>query len=333
MSGKIMKRSETITLTLFLILSIISPRGDCLDEMQVEDIFQIKDNCYVPVFNDDVSNLTYINGPRGSCCRSLDIVLLPLSTIRIVEMGASENIEVEYCVSETVRGRGFIHADFIKNSMTPVKGKFWKVALQKKRYPVSLQVFRKACYRCISEKTPYCAGASNFDKIDLNGMYSFSEEKGSSSQNEGYKLCGFDGFGFLYFVSNGVLGRESEDLHTMGQRLFTFNTKKEYSLREKKSILSLMRDSDYMLIRRKKKGSNRKSWYVVMSFNGGFLEFKGKKHGAVFIEKESVLKRLDTLLKVAQLAGSDLYVFRWHPELRALLEPRESVLERKMPLR
>jgi hypothetical protein len=300
--------------------------------MQVKDIFQIKDNHFVPVFNDDVMSLTYKSGPKGSYCRNLDIVLLPLSTIQIVEIGENENIEIEYCVSETVRGRGFIHANFIRNSMTPVKGEFWKVALRNKRYPLSLQEFRKACYRCISEKTSYCAGASNFEKIDLHEMYSLSEEKSNSSRNEEYELCGFDGFGFLYFVSNGVLGREPEALGMMGEKLYIFDTKREYSLREKKAALGLMRDSDYILIRCKKKESSKKSWYVVTSFNGGFLEFKGKKHGIVFIEKESALKKLDTLLKRAELSGSDLYVMRWHPELRALIGPRESIIDRKMPL-
>jgi uncharacterized protein YutD len=298
----------------------------------MEGIFQIKNNHYVPVFNDDVTNLTYKNGPKGNCCHSLDIVLLPSSTIRIIGMKESENIEIEYCVSETIRGRGFIHANFIRNSMVPIKGEFWKVALQNKRYPLNLQGFRKACYRCIGEKTPYCVGASNFDKIDLSGMYSPSEEKNNSSQNGEYELCGFDGFGFLYFVSNGILGREVEDLSMMGEKLFVFNTKREYSSREKKSVLSLMRDSDYVLIGRKKGGSNRRSWYMAISFNGGFLEFKGKKHGIVFIEKECVLKRLGALLKKAQLSGSDLYVMRWHPELKALLGPRESVIDRKIPL-
>ncbi|MDR2629180.1 MAG: hypothetical protein LBC30_04290 [Puniceicoccales bacterium] len=328
-----MKRSEITTLILFLISSIVPPHGYGFNGIQMGGIFQIKNNHYVPVFNDDVINLTYRSGPRGSCCHNLDIVLLPLSTIQIIEIGKNENIEIEYCVSETVRGRGFIHANFIRNSMIPVRGEFWKVALQKKRYPGSLQEFRKACYRCISEKTPYCAGASNFDRIDLNEMYSLSEEKSNSSQNEEYKLYGFDGFGFLYFVSNGVLGREFENLGMMGEKLFVFDTKKEYSSREKKSVLRLMRDSDYIFIRHKKKGSNRRLWYVVISFNGGFLEFKGKKHGIVFVEKESALKRLDTLLRRAKLYGSDLYVMRWHPELRALLEPRESILDRKMPLR
>jgi hypothetical protein len=327
-----MKKSEMIKLILFLILFIVSLCGHYFNGMQVGEIFQIKDGHNVPVFNDDVTNLTYKSGPKGSCCDSLDMVLLPLSTIRIVEMGKNGNIEIEYCVSETIRGRGFTHVNFIRNSMMPLKGEFWKVALQNKRYPLSLQEFRKACYRCIREKTPYCMGASNFEKIDLSEMYSSSDEKDNSLQGEEYKLHGFDGFGFLYFVSNGTLGRGSENLNTMGEKLFTFDTKKKYSLGEKKSILSLMRDSDYILICRKKRGSNRKLWYVAISFNGGFLEFKGKKHGIVFTEKESTVKRLDVLLNRALLAGSDLYIMRWHPELKALLEPREIILERKMPL-
>jgi hypothetical protein len=300
--------------------------------MQIGDIFQIKDNNYVPVFNDDILNLTYKSGPKGNYCCTLDIVLLPSSTIRIVEMGKNENIEIEYCVSETIRGRGFTHVNFIRNSTVPVEGEFWKVALQNKRYPLSLQEFRKACYRCLSERTSFCTGASNFNKIDLDEMYSFSNEKDNSLQGEEYELRGFDGFGFLYFVSNGTLGRGSEDLSRMGEKLFTFDTRKKYSSKEKRAILSLMRDSDYILIGQKKRGSDRKSWYVAMSFNGGFLEFKGKKHGVVFTEKESTVKRLDILLNRALLAGSDLYIMRWHPELKALLEPREAVLERKMPL-
>ncbi|MDR2432445.1 MAG: hypothetical protein LBD34_01705 [Puniceicoccales bacterium] len=327
-----MEKIKTIKFILLPILSVILTHAYCFNEIQGGDIFQVKDNHYVPIFNDDIINLTYKSGPKGSCCKSLDIVLLPLSTIRIVEMGKNENVEVEYCVSETIRGRGFTHVNFIRNSMAPVKGEFWKVALQNKRYPLSLQEFRKACYRCVSEKIPYCTGASNFDRIDLNEMYSFTKEKDNFLQNEEYRIRGFDGFGFLYFVSNGTLGRESDDLGTMGEKLFTFDTKKKYSFREKKSVLSLMRDSDYILIQRKKKGSNKKSWYVVMSFNGGFLEFKGKKHGIVFTEKESTVKRLDTLLNRALLSGSDLYIMRWHPKLKALLGPREAILERKMPL-
>ncbi|MDR2779259.1 MAG: hypothetical protein LBB16_03175 [Puniceicoccales bacterium] len=327
-----MRKSKIITFSLVLVSLAIFSQSYCFGDITVGSIFRIKENHYVPVFNNNVFNLTYKSGPKGSYCEGLDIVLLPASTLQIIEMFENGHVEVEYCVSETVKGRGFVHANFIRNSMEQVKGKFWDVALCHKRLPFTLQKFRKICYRCISEKIPYCGGASNFERINLDNMYFFSEKQGNSLQNGNYELRGFDGFGFLYFVSNGTLFRELYDINMSGEKLFIFDTRREYSLKEKKFALSLMRDSDYILIHRKKKRFGGRSWYVAISFNGGLLEFKGKKHGITFTEKESSVKRLDTLLGMARLAGSDLYIVRWHPELLTLLKTKEAILNRKMPL-
>jgi hypothetical protein len=279
---------------------VVPLHGKSVNRIWAGNIFQIKDNRYVPVFNDSSINLTYESGPKGSYCYELNIVLLPSSMVRIIEVGKNENISVEYRVSEAVIGRGFIHANFIRGSMIKMEDEFWKKALRSKRYPLSLREFRKISYRCIEEKIPYCAGASNFEKIELNGMYLTGKGKSDFLEDNEFELCGFDGLGFLYFVSNGILAHDPQDLNKMGDKLFVFDSQREYSAREKKLALNFMRDSDFFILKRKKRGSSARGWYVAISFNGGLLEFKGKKHGIVFTEREGVLKRLDNLLRIAQ---------------------------------
>ncbi|MDR1891100.1 MAG: hypothetical protein LBQ23_02870 [Puniceicoccales bacterium] len=330
---KVMKILKIAAFTLFLAAFIIPSQGCCSNEIVEGNIFRIKKNQYVPVFNDNSVDLTYKSGPRGKCCYSLDLVLLPLSTIQIIKVEENDNIEIEYCVSKTIRGRGFIHANFIRNSMEQLNGQFWDVALQNRRHPLTLQKFRKACYKCINEKIPYCAGASNLEKINLEGMYSFNKEKGDSLQNKEYELFGFDEIGFLYFVSDGILSRNLDEIiNGAVEKLFVFDTKRQYSLEDKKIALNCMRDSDYICVRSRKKRSGGRPWYVLVSFNGGFLEFKGKKHGIAFVDQRSAMKKLDTLLEIARREGSDLYIIRWHPKLIELSRPRDSVLEHKMPL-
>jgi hypothetical protein len=67
--------------------------------------------------------------------------------------------------------------------------------------------------------------------------------------------------------------------------------------------MNLMRDSDYICVRSKKKRSRGKPWYVLISFNDGF-------HDITFIDQGSCMKKFNILFEIAKREGSDRYIIQ-----------------------
>ena len=116
-------------------------------------------------------------------------------------------------------------------------------------------------------------------------------------------------------MSNGVLPHCTKGLDICGKKIFVFSQRR-YSLKEKRAVLQIMKDSDYIVFLHKHdKHEFTRLGHVLVFYNGGFLEFKWKEPNVFFTPREKALDKLDAVLMDAQMAGSDLYVIRWHPEL------------------
>ena len=54
---------------------------------------------------------------------------------------------------------------------------------------------------------------------------------------------------------------------------------------------------------------------VIISYNGGFFEFRDKDSGCVFTNSEDALSRLDKIIDCGNSGDGDVFVIRWHPEV------------------
>ena len=102
----------------------------------------------------------------------------------------------------------------------------------------------------------------------------------------------------------------------MGDEVFTFDWQKEYSLEEKERVLGLLRDTDYLVfLHNRNLAKTVGSGHVIVSFNGGFIEFKNKNCGCVYTDKEHAMERLNSMLNASRNSCSNLFIRRWHPEV------------------
>ncbi|MDR1433114.1 MAG: hypothetical protein LBI61_02110 [Puniceicoccales bacterium] len=297
------------------ILTIACLRVACWCSVEKDDVFAVKADCYVPVFITQHPSLTYGIGTEGVICYDLDTVLLPGTIIRVIKPVDERNIRIEYFTSNTVTGIGFIHPDFLKTSMESLPTNLLGSMYARTPSPPPLREVRRILQRCIDENVPFCYGANNFEKIDLNGKYEFNRVGELSEQNGKYELRGFDCSGILHFISNGLLPHCTKGLDVYGKRIFVFSQRR-YSAKEKKAVLTIMKDSDYVVfLHRSDKHEFSGSGHVLLFYNGGFLEFKWKEPNVFYTPREKALDKLDSVLKDAETAGSNLYIIRWHPEL------------------
>ncbi|MDR1401559.1 MAG: hypothetical protein LBI81_01200 [Puniceicoccales bacterium] len=308
---------KKITTAGFCILSAcVFLCVQCFGEIKRGDIFIVKKGCYVPVFTSWDVNLIYEIGSEGTNCYRLDTVLWSDTAIRVINVLRNKNVEVEFFLSDRVRGEGFVHLNFFDRAMVHADEETWENTLNKKLAPLPLEKIRKIFQRCVDERVPYCYGANNFKKIDLRGMYEFTAGNTPSALNRPYELRGFDSSGLLHFVSNGILPHCTHGLDRMDQVIFIFDTKKKHSLEEKRMVLGMMQDSDYVVIRQQKnRFRTSKANSVLISFNGGFLEFRNHNDGLVYTRKKNALERLNFLLEEGLKKGGNLVVIRWHSEL------------------
>jgi hypothetical protein len=290
-------------------------RMQCFGNLEPGDVFVVKIGCHVPIFTTWNTTLPYEIGIVGTNCYKLDTVLWQGAMVRVINRLMNKNIEVEFFLSENARGEGFTHSTFLETAMTQSNDEGWKTAFEKKQRPLSMDEIKKVFQRCVDEKVPYCYGANNFEKIDLK-EYEFIATNSSSIRNRPYELRGFDSSGLLHFVSNGNLPHCTYGLDRVGQVIFTFDTRKKHLLEEKRMVLNMLKDTDYITTRLRKNRFNlEESNSVLISFNGGFLEFRNLNDGLVYTKKRDALERLDFLLEEGARKGNDLLVVRWHPEL------------------
>jgi hypothetical protein len=179
--------------------------------------------------------------------------------------------------------------------------------------------------RCIEENVPFCYGANNFEKIELEDKYEFPIAGDLSRKSGDFQLRGFDCSGILHFMSNGILPHCAKGLDMVGKKMFVFNHKRRYSLKEKMAALGIMEDSDYLVFLHKKDRLEYScAGHVMVAFGGGFVEFKGDVPNVVFTPMERAVERLDSMLKSAVFAGSDVFIIRWHPKLLAKTQKQED---------
>jgi hypothetical protein len=287
----------------------------CFGEVKCGDLFRVKRGCYVPLFSVSEAAMDYEIGEGGNSCHNLDTVLWEGSVLRIIGIEKNENVEVEFFLTEKARGEGFVHRDFFEKSMEPSCEAEWRYALYRNVYPLSLEKIKKVFQRCVDENVPYCYGANNFATIDIKQMYEF-KLKNSGDAHKSYELRGFDSSGLLHFISGGNLPHCTYGLDREAQTIFTFDTRKKYSVEEKRMVLSMLNDSDYLMLRHNKDRFNRgENNSVLVVFNRGFLEFRNPNEGLVYTKKKDAFERLECLLREGSKKGSNVIIIRWHPEL------------------
>lgn len=279
--------------------------------------YVVKEGCYIPVFETNESNFSYECGEHGMNCYKLDTVLLPKTCLHLSQDGMNDIIKVSYCCAgDSSEHSGFIHSKLLSSCCKECEGcdhvdccKYNDVQ------PMALSDIRTLFDRCINENIPYCWGANNVDAIDLNGLYEFTADDQSAPA---FELRGFDCSGILYYISNGILPHCTRGLHVVGKELFKFEHGKIYSDEEKMAVINDLRDTDYIVCVCADCDDNDyciNQDNVIISYNGGFLEFRDKDNGCVFTNSEDALSRLDKIIACGNSGDGDVFVIRWHPEV------------------
>lgn len=270
-----------------------------LFRMHAGDMFVVKDGCYLPLFENNKEIRSFERGKKGCNCDDLDTVLLPGSVIEVLGYKENGMAEVTCEIAEKVKHKGFVYTfsveDFCK--------KFEKGDVKRKRSPMSLDEIRSVFERCLRESVPYCWGGNQFGNVSLQGVTFTSEKKG-----EQYECRGFDCSGLLYYFSDGTLPHATGALKDFGKRLFTIEAGRiwdEAFTKEVEKVIADLKDTDFIAI----KG------HVVISYNGGLIEFRSKDLGCCFTPKEKAVQRITELIEVAKKKNSDVWFVRWHPEV------------------
>ena len=287
-------------------------------EFGMDNVFVVKDNGLVPMFTTSKLDLQYESGKGGTNCYDLDTVLLPNTRIKVTEKCEDSVSKIEYYLSKACNGTGYVHNDFLKNSCSKSHILSWKNLSERavEAAPMPLSRIRKLFEYCINNGVPYCFGGNNFERIELPKEYSFSPFGEQVEGGRPYELRGFDCSGILYFISNGTLPHCTKGLDGMGKKIFVFEWQKEYSREEKEHVLNSLKDTDYLVFLHNKDLSKTSgSGHVIVSFDGGFIEFKGKDYGCVYTDKSHAMERLDSLINASVKSCGDLLVIRWHPEV------------------
>ena len=263
-------------------------------------MFVVKDECYLPLFENNKKIRSFEKGKKGCNCDDLDTVLLPGSIIEVKESKEEENgmVEVKCKMTEAVEHNGFVHKSFVENCCE----KFEKEDVKRERSPMSLNEIRSVFKRCLCENVPYCWGGNNFEAVPLRGTTFTSEKKG-----EQYECRGFDCSGLLYYISDGTLPHATGSLKDFGRRLFTIEAGKIWDdafTKEVEKVIADLKDTDFIAI----KG------HVIVAYNKGLIEFRSKDLGCCFTSKEGANKRITELIEAAKKKNSDVWFVRWHPE-------------------
>ena len=287
-------------------------------EFGMDNVFVVKDDGLVPVFVTDKLDLQYESGKGGTNCYELDTVLLPNTRIKVAEKREGGVSKIEYYLSKACNGTGYVHNDFLKKSCGKLHVLSEKNLSERavEPAPMPLSRIRKLFEYCINNGVPYCFGGNNFERIELPKEYSFSPFGEQVEGGRPYELRGLDCSGLPYLISNGTLPHCTRGLDKMGDEVFTFDWQKEYSLEEKERVLGLLRDTDYLVfLHNRNLAKTVGSGHVIVSFNGGFIEFKNKNCGCVYTDKEHAMERLNSMLNASRNSCSNLFIRRWHPEV------------------
>ena len=266
--------------------------------MHAGDMFVVKDECYLPLFENNKEIRSFERGEKGCNCDDLDTVLLPGAVIEVLGDEKSGMVEVTCEMTERVKHKGFVYASSVEDFCK----KFEKGDVKRERSPMSLDEIRSVFKRCLSENVPYCWGGNNFEAIPLRGATFTSKKEG-----EQYECRGFDCSGLLYYISNGTLPHATGALKNFGKRLFTVEAAKKWEVSEEdlKKEIGDLKDTDFIAI----KG------HVIVAYNKGLIEFRSKDLGCCFTPKEKAVQRITELIEAAKKKNSDVWFVRWHPEV------------------
>lgn len=270
--------------------------------------YVVNEGCYIPVFETNESKFSYEVGEHGMNCYQLDTVLLPDTCLHLSQEGTNDIIKVSYyCAGDSSEHSGFIHSKLLSSCCKECEEcDHVECCKYSDVQPMALSDIRALFDSCINENIPYCWGANNINAIDLNDMYEFTAD---NKDVPAFELRGFDCSGILHYISNGILPHCTRGLHVAGNELFKFEHGQSYTGEEKMAVINGLRDTDYIVCVRKGGG------HVILSYKGGFLEFRDKDSGCVFTPKEDTLSRLDKIIDWGNDGESDVFVIRWHPEV------------------
>ena len=111
---------------------------------------------------------------------------------------------------------------------------------------------------------------------------------------------------FYITFPDGTLPHATGALKNFGKRLFTVSAEENWKVLEKdlEWVVSNLRDTDFIAI----KG------HVIISYDGGFIEFRSKDLGCQITETKDAVRRVKELIEAAKDKGSDVWFVRWHPE-------------------
>jgi hypothetical protein len=260
-------------------------------------MFVVKDECYLPLFENNKEIRSFERGKKGCNCDDLDTVLLPGSVIEVLGYKENGMAEVTCEMTEKVKHKGFVYKSSVENFCK----KFGKGNVKRKRSPMSLEDIKKVFERCLRENVPYCWGGNQFETIPLRGATFTSEKKG-----EQYECRGFDCSGLLYYISDGTLPHATGALKNFGERLFTVEAAKrwEVSKEDLEKVIAGLEDTDFIAI----KG------HVIVSYNKGLIEFRSKDLGCCFTPQKGANQRITELIEAAKKKNSDVWFVRWHSE-------------------
>ena len=262
------------------------------------DMFVVKDKCYLPLFENNKETRLFEKGKKGCNCDDLDTVLLPGSVIKVLGYKENGMAKVECEMTERVKHGGFVYTSSVEDCCK----KFDRGGVKRERSPMSLEDIKKVFERCLSKDNPvpYCWGGNNFETIPLRGV----PFKSANETAEPYELRGFDCSGLLYYISDGTLPHATGALKNFGTRLFTVQAEKNWDTTDLGKAVKDLRDTDFIAI----KG------HVIVSYNGGLIEFRSKDLGCCFTPKEGTIQRVTELIEAAKKKNSDVWFVRWHPE-------------------
>ena len=290
-----------------------------------KDALIVKNGCYVPLFKirnwgkefdlqkdeEEHLELSYEVGPYGTNCEDLVTVLLPKTLLEVSKRG-NKLSHVIWHVNKNKLFHGLVHNQFLSKCCDVISEEdfTWE------QHPMTLTEIGSFFKELIEHNPPYCWGGNYIGKIVLPGDYKLTQKKNEEGEPlaEGeYQLRGFDCSGLLYFISGGLLEHSSRRLREYkdGKLLWRIGKNDIVSVEDlKKRLTGLkLQDSDCIVV----------IGHVVVWYNEGLLEFRGKDCGCVYTNgEEAVVNRLMELIVQSRARpeeDSDVRWIRWHPEL------------------
>jgi hypothetical protein len=283
---------------------------------RVGDVYQLKDDVFVPVFSKPGLDFEYESGLFGNNCYDLETVLLPGFYIQIQELLDDNIVEIIGTFNNSYIIRGYIHKYFIENEMH-LRENLDFYSLKETRSVLSIGEIVAKLKVTSDEDWRYSYGCNMPCEVDLNSLYRFKQFNVVEGCDRDYVCRGFDSSGLMHYLSNGNLPHSTLELKNIGRKLFVVSTSEPFRASMIQGILGALRDTDIVIFS-VKNGDGfipKHTGQVIMFYKFGFIEERGKNCGIKKTPPREAEARLFEIYSRAKFAGSSLYVIRWHPEL------------------